>query len=49
MTAIIDGTGSFGAAVGPMLTGWISSHTDDWNNVFFMLYAADLNRGAAPP
>ena len=45
VTAIIDGTGSFGAAVGPMLTGWISSHTDDWNNVFFMLYAADLIAG----
>jgi OPA family glycerol-3-phosphate transporter-like MFS transporter 1/2 len=45
VTAIIDGTGSIGAAVGPMLTGWISSHTDDWNNVFFMLYAADLIAG----
>ena len=45
VTAIIDGTGSIGAAIGPMLTGWISSHTDDWNNVFFMLYAADLIAG----
>jgi OPA family glycerol-3-phosphate transporter-like MFS transporter 1/2 len=45
VTAIIDGTGSIGAAVGPMLTGWISAHTDDWNNVFFMLYAADLVAG----
>jgi OPA family glycerol-3-phosphate transporter-like MFS transporter 1/2 len=45
VTAIIDGTGSIGAAIGPMLTGWISAHTDDWNNVFFMLYAADLVAG----
>tara|TARA_B110000977_G_scaffold162705_1_gene208313 strand:- start:2197 stop:3702 length:1506 start_codon:yes stop_codon:yes gene_type:complete len=45
VTAIIDGTGSIGAAVGPMLTGWISSHTDDWNNVFYMLYMADLIAG----
>ena len=45
VTAIIDGTGSIGAAIGPMLTGWISAHTDDWNDVFFMLYAADLVAG----
>jgi OPA family glycerol-3-phosphate transporter-like MFS transporter 1/2 len=45
VTAIIDGTGSIGAAIGPMLTGYISSHTNDWNNVFFMLYAADLVAG----
>ena len=45
VTAIIDGTGSIGAAVGPMLTGYISAHTNDWNNVFFMLYAADLVAG----
>ena len=45
VTAIIDGTGSIGAAIGPMLTGFISAHTDDWNNVFFMLYAADLVAG----
>jgi MFS family permease len=36
---------SIGAAVGPMMTGWISAHTNDWNNVFFMLYAADLIAG----
>mmetsp|Transcript_41120 Transcript_41120/g.101430 ORF Transcript_41120/g.101430 Transcript_41120/m.101430 type:complete len:489 (+) Transcript_41120:164-1630(+) len=45
VTAIIDGTGSLGAALGPMLTGYISAHTNDWNNVFFMLYAADLVAG----
>ena len=27
------------------MTGWISAHTNDWNNVFFMLYAADLIAG----
>ena len=45
VTAIIDGTGSIGAAIGPMLTGYISSKTNDWNNVFYMLYTADLIAG----
>ena len=45
VTAIIDGTGSIGAAIGPMLTGYISSRTNDWNNVFYMLYTADLVAG----
>ncbi|KAG9153425.1 hypothetical protein Leryth_021007 [Lithospermum erythrorhizon] len=35
VTAIIDGTGSVGAAVGPLLAGYIS--TRGWNSVFFML------------
>ncbi|PKA48298.1 Putative glycerol-3-phosphate transporter 5 [Apostasia shenzhenica] len=35
ITAIIDGTGSVGAALGPLLTGYIS--TRGWNNVFMML------------
>jgi OPA family glycerol-3-phosphate transporter-like MFS transporter 1/2 len=35
VTAIIDGTGSVGAALGPLLTGFIS--TDGWNGVFIML------------
>lgn len=35
ITAIIDGTGSIGAALGPLLTGYIS--TWGWNNVFIML------------
>ena len=45
VTAIIDGTGSIGAAIGPMLTGYITSMSDDWNHVFYMLYAADLIAG----
>ncbi|XP_072991937.1 putative glycerol-3-phosphate transporter 5 [Typha latifolia] len=35
VTAIIDGTGSVGAALGPLLTGYIL--TRGWNSVFFML------------
>lgn len=35
VTAIIDGTGSVGAAFGPLLAGYIS--TRGWNSVFFML------------
>nr|XP_025701123.1 putative glycerol-3-phosphate transporter 4 [Arachis hypogaea] len=35
VTAIIDGTGSVGAALGPLLTGFIS--TRGWNEVFLML------------
>ncbi|KAK9130550.1 hypothetical protein Sjap_011037 [Stephania japonica] len=35
VTAIIDGTGSVGAALGPLLTGYIS--TRGWNSVFAML------------
>ncbi|KAF8393104.1 hypothetical protein HHK36_021345 [Tetracentron sinense] len=38
VTAIIDGTGSVGAALGPLLTGYIS--TRGWNSVFFMLILA---------
>jgi len=45
VTAIIDGTGSIGAAIGPMLTGFITSFSDDWNHVFYMLYVADLFAG----
>ncbi|KAH8371680.1 hypothetical protein KR093_008433 [Drosophila rubida] len=40
VTAIIDGTGSIGAAVGPLLAGVISSHS--WQNVFYMLIVADI-------
>ncbi|KFP17799.1 Glycerol-3-phosphate transporter [Egretta garzetta] len=39
VTAIIDGTGSVGAAVGPLLAGLISP--SGWNNVFYMLMVAD--------
>lgn len=35
VTAIIDGTGSVGGALGPLLAGYIS--TRGWNSVFFML------------
>ncbi|CAL5186852.1 unnamed protein product [Lathyrus oleraceus] len=35
VTAIIDGTGSVGAALGPLLAGYVS--TRGWNSVFFML------------
>ncbi|CAF97323.1 unnamed protein product, partial [Tetraodon nigroviridis] len=39
VTAIIDGTGSIGAALGPLLAGLISP--TGWNNVFYMLICAD--------
>ncbi|KAL6221600.1 hypothetical protein ACLB2K_004996 [Fragaria x ananassa] len=38
VTAIIDGTGSVGAALGPLLAGYIS--TRGWNSVFLMLIVA---------
>lgn len=37
VTAIIDGTGSIGAALGPLLTGFLSSKS--WDAVFYMLIA----------
>ncbi|XAR71812.1 Glycerol-3-phosphate-transporting ATPase [Bertholletia excelsa] len=43
VTAIIDGTGSFGAAIGPLLTGYISALS--WNAVFDMLMGAALVAG----
>lgn len=43
VTAIIDGTGSIGAAVGPLLTGYIS--TKSWSGVFTMLMASALIAG----
>ncbi|KAK6145637.1 hypothetical protein DH2020_022457 [Rehmannia glutinosa] len=43
VTAIIDGTGSIGAAVGPLLTGYIS--TKSWNAVFMMLMVSALIAG----
>lgn len=39
VTAIIDGTGSVGAALGPLLAGLISPL--GWNKVFYMLMLAD--------
>lgn len=41
VTAIIDGTGSIGAAVGPLLAGFVSRWVG-WHNVFYMLMVADL-------
>ncbi|KAJ4957306.1 hypothetical protein NE237_014089 [Protea cynaroides] len=43
VTAIIDGTGSVGAAVGPLLTGYIAAKS--WNAVFTMLMMAALVAG----
>ena len=43
VTAIIDGTGSVGAAIGPLLTGYISAKS--WSGVFTMLMAAALVAG----
>lgn len=40
VSAIIDGTGSIGAAIGPSIAGFISS--TDWKNVFYMTMAADM-------
>ena len=41
MTAIIDGTGSIGAAIGPFLAGSLSG-SGNWDNVFYMLMIADM-------
>ena len=41
VTAIIDGTGSVGAAVGPFLAGWLAGD-NNWNSVFSMLMMADV-------
>lgn len=43
VTAIIDGTGSVGAAIGPLVTGYISSRS--WTAVFTMLMGAALVAG----
>ena len=40
ITAIIDGTGSIGAAVGPLIAGLVAD--SGWNNVFYMVMVADL-------
>ncbi|GFH10165.1 MFS domain-containing protein [Haematococcus lacustris] len=54
VTAIIDGMGSLGAALGPLLTGYISQH-GGFDNVFTMLYLSALTAAllilklAAPP
>jgi OPA family glycerol-3-phosphate transporter-like MFS transporter 1/2 len=43
VTAIIDGTGSLGAAIGPLLTGFLSGR--GWSAVFIMLMVAALFAG----
>ncbi|KAA8526016.1 hypothetical protein F0562_007884 [Nyssa sinensis] len=43
VTAIIDGTGSIGAALGPLLTGFLS--TKGWDAVFAMLMICALIAG----
>ncbi|XP_065871356.1 putative glycerol-3-phosphate transporter 1 isoform X1 [Euphorbia lathyris] len=43
VAAIIDGTGSVGAAIGPLLTGYISAKS--WTAVFTMLMGAALIAG----
>ena len=40
VTAIIDGTGSLGATVGPFLAGWLAGD-NNWDSVFSMLMLAD--------
>ncbi|GBP57338.1 Putative glycerol-3-phosphate transporter 1 [Eumeta japonica] len=41
VTAIIDGTGSVGAALGPMLAGVVSARVG-WPQVFYMLIACNM-------
>lgn len=41
VTAIIDGTGSLGAALGPLLAGVIASSSNSWVDVFYMLIISD--------
>lgn len=43
VTAIIDGTGSIGAAIGPLLTGYISANS--WSAVFTMLMGSAFIAG----
>ncbi|KAG8374648.1 hypothetical protein BUALT_Bualt10G0017900 [Buddleja alternifolia] len=43
VTAIIDGTGSIGAALGPLLTGFLSSK--GWDAVFMMLIVGAFAAG----
>ncbi|KAL2525185.1 putative glycerol-3-phosphate transporter 4 [Abeliophyllum distichum] len=43
VTAIIDGTGSIGAALGPLLTGFLS--TKSWDAVFLMLMVGAFTAG----
>lgn len=40
VTSIIDGTGSIGAAVGPLIAGLVQS--GGWQNVFYMLISSNI-------
>lgn len=40
VTSIIDGTGSIGAAVGPLIAGLVQS--GGWRNVFYMLIGSNI-------
>jgi OPA family glycerol-3-phosphate transporter-like MFS transporter 1/2 len=40
VTAIIDGTGSIGAALGPLIAGFVADYS--WNDVFYMVLIADV-------
>lgn len=40
ITAIVDGTGSIGAAVGPFIAGLIAN--GGWDNVFYMVMISDV-------
>lgn len=42
VTAIIDGTGSIGAAIGPFVAGFVSDNDKKWQNVFYLMMIADL-------
>lgn len=41
VTAIIDGTGSIGAGVGPLLVGILTTHLS-WDSIFYVAMTADL-------
>lgn len=41
VTAIIDGTGSIGAAIGPFLAGALAG-SGNWSSVFYMLVISDM-------
>lgn len=43
VAAILDGCGSIGAAIGPLLAGRLQRGSDsDWHNIFIMLMASDM-------
>ena len=41
VSAIIDGMGSVGAAVGPTIAGPLSKN-NNWDNVFYLLMSSDV-------